>query len=63
MGITIDAAMNGFNGCCSGCYDKIGVKITYTGQEVQETLVDAESSIFCEFTNLEVDYCCFWADC
>ena len=63
MGVMMDVALNGFNRCCSGCYDKMGVKTAYTGQEDQETLVDTENSIFCEFTNLEADYCCFWADC
>ena len=56
----MDVALNGFNRCCSGCYDRMGVKTAYTGQEDQETLVDTENSIFCEFTNLEADYCCFW---
>ena len=63
MGVTMDVALNGFNRCCSGCYDRMGVKTTYTGQEDQEPLVDTENSIFCEFTNLKADYCCFWADC
>ena len=39
------------------------LKTTYTGQEDHETLVEIENSIFCEFTNLVADYCCFWADC
>ena len=60
MGVTMDVALDGFNRCCNGCYDRMGVKTTYTGQEDQETLVDTENSIFCEFTNLEADYCCFW---
>ena len=60
MGVTMDVALNGFNRCCSGCYDRMGVKTTYTGQEEQEPPVDTENSIFCEFTNLEADYCCFW---
>ena len=60
MGVTMDVALDGFNRCCGGCYYRMGVITTYTGQEDQETLVDTENSIFCEFTNLEADYCCFW---
>ena len=63
MGVTMDALLNGFNRCYSRCHDRMGVKTTYTGQEDQETLVEMENSIFCEFTNLVADYCCFWADC
>ena len=40
MGVTMDVALDGFNRCCSGCYDRMGVKTTYTGQEDQEALVD-----------------------
>ena len=39
------------------------VLAAYTGQKDQETLVDKEDSIFCEFTNLKANYCCFGADC
>ena len=53
MGVTMDVALDGFNRCCSGCYDRMGVKTAYTGQEDQETLVDTKDSIFCEFDKQE----------
>ena len=57
-----------YDGCCTGRFQQmmqwvlqqIGCQTAYTGQKDQETLVDKEDSIFCEFTNLEADYCCFW---
>ena len=33
MGVTMDVALNGPNRCCNGCYNRMGVKTTYTGLE------------------------------
>ena len=33
MGVTMDVALNSSNRCCNGCYDKLGGKTIYTGQE------------------------------
>ena len=42
MGVMMDVALDSFNRCCSGCYDRMGVKTTYTGLKEQETLIDME---------------------